>query len=58
MKHNKMDNLTQDELHEQENKFQDEDKLKDKLSLYSSFNKHCKRNILHSKYKNDEQCSI
>ncbi len=55
-----MDKLTQDELHEQENKLQDEDKLAqdNKLSLYSSFNKHCKRNILHSKYKNDEKCSI
>ena len=29
----------------------------DNLSLlYSSFNKHCNRNILHSKYKNDEKC--
>lgn len=46
--HNKLDQnkLDQNKLHQ------------NKLDLYSSFNNHCKRNILHTKYKNDEKCSI
>ena len=37
----------------------DQNKLaQNKLDLYSSFNKSCIRNILHLKYKNDENCSI
>ena len=41
-----------------QNKLAQNKLAQNKLDLYSSFNKSCIRNILHLKYKNDENCSI